>query len=151
MVGGSAYPNFQSLQSALGFCTCGCLSCLLNPEQNIHGGINATETVNKLLLNLFNDRLVAASVKKDGGLRYPALGASRTAEWSDIGVIEAQATGKELPDPSYNLDLPVRADNTKMRVHVRPSARPGAWSRVLRAIWTEPPSPEPRFRARMDF
>ncbi len=50
LISPAAYPTFQALESAVGFCLRGCVECVVAPEQNIHGILTAKETVNKLLL-----------------------------------------------------------------------------------------------------
>ena len=61
LISPTAYPTFQALESAVGFCLHGCVECVVAPEQNIHGILTAKETVNKLLLDAAYRTLVCES------------------------------------------------------------------------------------------
>ena len=73
LISPTAYPTYQALESAVGFCLHGCVECVVAPEQNIHGILTAKETVNKLLLDSAYRTLVCESGTPRGGITYPGL------------------------------------------------------------------------------
>lgn len=145
LVGTAAYPTYQALESAAGFCIDGCVSCLVAPEQNLHGVLTARESISKLLLDALYRDVVCGGTDAITDAIYPGTGAARTIEWSQLGVTVSSSLGRT---PSGLASFMVKLNGTQ-DVTVFPSTTPGAWDRVFRPDWGAAACPIPRVRARM--
>ena len=133
LISPTAYPTFQALESAVGFCLHGCVECVVAPEQNIHGILTAKETVNKLLLDSAYRTLVCESGTPRAGITYPGNGPGRTVPWPDLAMCVAAALGQTDDETPMTVELP-SAEGT-VRVIVVPQAVPAGWYRVFRTGW----------------
>ncbi|BBM87120.1 DEAD/DEAH box helicase [Candidatus Uabimicrobium amorphum] len=152
LVGSEFYPVYQSLESAMGFCISGCISCILSPEQNIHGSLNAQETVNKLVLDALYRYLICSSEEPETRLRYPGTEMAHTILWEDLGQVVASCMGQTLPNfPQIELDLPDMSCNGNQHLVIIPTSVPAGWERVFRRSWDATFLLKPWIRPHMDF
>lgn len=148
LVPSAQYPTFQALESAAGFCIDGCVSCVVAPEQNIHGILAAKETVSKLVLDALYRRLVVESPAPEAALRYPGIGVGRTVAWDELAGLLAGAMGQSLPGTtSFTVELDGSAG--PVSVTVIPATSLGPWDRVFRPSWDPAPPPADNVRPRM--
>jgi len=113
----------------MGLCIDGCVSCVVAPEQNLHGVLAAKETVSKLLLDAFYRRLVCDSTHPEAALRYPGTLPARTVHWSDLAGALATGMGRSLPGaPPLTIEL--RGSGGLMVVTVIPRPRSALGSGV---------------------
>lgn len=143
LLGTPAYRTFQALESALSVCTHGCVACLVTPETDIHGGLEAGERVNKLLLDAYYRQCVCGDTSAANRLLYPGDGEARTATWPDLATVVTGATGRELPGwgPAL-LNVPAGPESDEsvtLQVHAATVAQ--GWSRVFRTSWDPAPAP----------
>ncbi|WP_437896182.1 DEAD/DEAH box helicase [Sorangium sp. So ce124] len=148
LVGTSAYPTFQALESAVGFCVDGCVSCIVAPEQNLHGVLTARETVSKLLLDALYRECVCTSADPMTLFTYPGSGPARTVDWSELGVTVASALGR-TPTGLSSFAVTLNGSSGTSDVTVFPATTPGSWDRVFRPDWSPSAAPTPRVRPRM--
>lgn len=148
LVPSSSYPTFQALESAAGYCISGCVACLVAPEQNIHGQLNAKETVNKLLLDAMYRTVVCQSGTTTANLLYPGTGTSRTVAWSQLLLTVASATGQSLSTQGFDVNLEI-SGMPNVTVTIVPATFPGSWNRVFRLTWDPVQPPDNRVRPRM--
>ncbi|MBN8460102.1 MAG: DEAD/DEAH box helicase [Verrucomicrobia bacterium] len=149
IVGSPQLPVYQSLESALGFCFAGCVSCLLSPETNLHGSLNAKESVNKLILDAFY-RCVVSECGSVCDVCYPARGPARTVEWGKQMQVAATALGRDVSDFSAELILSA-GDGGKTVSLVTPSVTYGGDAIVFRTDWAPTHYPVAQVRVRMEF
>ena len=151
LIGGQEYPVFQSFESAMGFCTSGCISCLISPEINISGSLNAKETANSILLNAFYQQQVCGSGDELAELCYPGTGPARTTAWKEMALIRASAKGKEINIEPIELHLPVKGSDELQSLSVVPAMSQGICKRVFRTGWDPVEVPKERIRLRMYY
>jgi hypothetical protein len=151
LVGSPDYPVYQALESAVGFCFGGCVGCIISPETNLHGSLNAANTVNKPLLDAFYRR----SVCEGGGtlcdVCYPGDGPSRTVVWGRQSRTVAASLGAVAGGFTMELDLPTGNGAEETVSLVTPSVTEGGDALVMRTGLGPVGVPEPRVRVRMDF
>jgi hypothetical protein len=151
LVGSPDYPVYQALESAAGFCFGGCVGCIVSPETNLHGSLNAANTVNKPLLDAFYRR----SVCEGGGtlcdVCYPGNGPSRTVVWGRQSRAAAASLGAAAGEFTMELDLPTGNGAEETVSLVTPSVTEGGDALVMRTGLGPVGVPEPRVRVRMDF
>jgi hypothetical protein len=143
LVGTPELPTFQALESAAGYCLCGCVSCVVSPEQNLRGILTAREAVNKLLLDACYRRVTCEAAVDS----YPAQEASRTTAWDTLPTVVASAMGRPTGGPEFAVAVPTPG-GTQTLVVV-PTAVPAGWDRVFRTGWNPAPVPSTRVRPRM--
>jgi hypothetical protein len=142
------YPTFQAIESAMGLCIDGCVSCVVAPEQNLHGVLAAKESVSKLLLDAFYRRLVCESPHPEASLRYPGNLPARTVAWTDLAGSLAASMGRSIPGTAP-LTIELRGSAGPMVVTVIPATSLGPWDRVFRTSWSPAPPPGNAVRPRM--
>lgn len=143
LVGSPDLPTFQAVESAVGYCLCGCVSCVVSPEQNRRGVLSARETVNKLLLDACFRRLVSEPNPDS----YPATGPGRTVDWAALPATVASALGRPAPVPAFTVEVPVTGGHQTLAVS--PAAVPAGWERVFRTDWLPAGVPVGLVRPRM--
>ena len=148
LIGGAAYPTFQAIESAFGFCVDGCIACLVAPEQNIHGVLVAKESVSKVLLDALYREVVCGAADPLARITYPGSGPARTVDWSQLAATVASALGR-TPTGVSNFAVTLQGAHGASDVTVFPATTPGGWSPVFRPGWAAAPPPEPRVRPRM--
>lgn len=145
------FPVYQALESAAGFCLAGCIACLLAPEANLHGSLNAKESVNKTLLDAF----YRCAVCEGGGpvcdVCYPASGPARTCAWRDHTRVRASALGRDAGTFSVELVLPTVGGDDAVSLVTPCVTDAGDPTPVFRTGWDPGGVPEPRVRVRMEF
>lgn len=151
LVGSPDFPVFQALESAFGFCLSGCIGCLVAPETNLHGSLEARETVNKVLLDAFYRRLVCEANSTASTVCYPATGPSRTCGCQEWTLVLAAALAQDAAPISISLMLPTGDGSEQMVSLVSPLVTRGANPVVFRTSWNAGAVPEPQVRVRMDF
>jgi hypothetical protein len=146
LVPSPTYPTFQALESAMGFCLAGCISCVVAPELNIRGVLGAKASVNKLLLDALYRAVVCESGTPRANVLYPGPGPGRTEEWQKVATRVASGSG--VPDGTAAFDLELKPG---MTATVVPAAMPAGWERVVRPTWAPAVAPptSPRVRPRM--
>src|SRR5262249_31043845 len=101
------YPTFQALESAMGFCVDGCISCILAPEQNVYGILSARDTASKLLLDALYRVVVCEGSDAVSLLTYPGTGPGRTESFQNLAMRVAEAMGKSIPTVTpFQVELP---------------------------------------------
>ncbi|HEU4729015.1 MAG TPA: DEAD/DEAH box helicase [Kofleriaceae bacterium] len=146
--GGTAYPTFQALESAFGFCVDGCITCVVAPEQNLHGVLTAKESVSKLLLDALYREVVCGATDAVAQATYPGMGPSRTVDWTQLASTVASSLGRS-PTGVSSFVATLQGATGASDVTVFPATTPGAWSAVFRPTWDAAPTPQPRVRPRM--
>jgi hypothetical protein len=147
LVGSPEFPVYQALESAVGFCFSGCVACVLSPETDIHGILNAKERVNKLLLDAFYRRVVC---EVTGSPIYPANGPARTALWGEHLRVCASALGQDADEFTAELLLPTGRTSEKVVSVVSNSVTYSDEAIIFRVDWTPSSLPEARVRVRME-
>jgi hypothetical protein len=150
-VGNAQFPVFQALESAFGFCLSGCVGCLVAPETNLHGSLEAKETVNKVLLDAFYRRTVCEADTSASVVCYPANGPSRTCECTQWTSVLATALAQDASSLSVELMLPAGNDGEQVVSLISPLVTRGANPVVFRTSWEPLEVPVPRVRVRMDY
>jgi hypothetical protein len=148
LMGSSSYPTFQALESAFGFCVDGCIACLVAPEQNLHGVLNAKESVSKLLLDALYREVVCGATDPVTQLTYPGTGPARTVEWTQLAATVASGLGL-TPAGAESFVVTLHGSAGPSEVTVLPATTPGGWSPVFRSGWAATQTPEPIVRPRM--
>ena len=151
LVGSPQFPVYQALESAFGFCLAGCVGCLVSPETNLHGSLEARETVNKVLLDAFYRRTICEANTPTSAVCYPAVGPSRTCECTQWTSVLASALAQDASTQSIELMLPAGGSGEQMVSLVSPLVTRGANPTVFRTSWTRVGIPDPRVRVRMDY
>jgi hypothetical protein len=151
LVGSAQFPVFQALESAFGFCLSGCVGCLVAPETNLHGSLEARETVNKLLLDAFYRRTICEANTPAAEVCYPANGPSRTCECAQWTSVLATALAQDAGPLSIELMLPAGDAGEQVVSLVSPLVTRGANPVVFRTSWDRVKIPEARVRVRMDY
>jgi hypothetical protein len=151
LVGSAQFPVFQALESAFGFCLSGCVGCLVAPETNLHGSLEARETVNKVLLDAFYRRTICEANTSAAVVCYPANGPSRTCECAQWTAVLATALAQDASPLSIELMLPAGSAGEQVVSLVSPLVTRGANPVVFRTSWDPVGVPEPRVRVRMDY
>jgi hypothetical protein len=151
LVGSPQFPVYQALESAFGFCVLGCVGCLVAPETNLHGSLEARESVNKPLLDAFYRRTICEAKSAVANVCYPAEGPSRTCECSQWTTILASALAKDASPQTIELMLPAGNSGEQVVSLVSPLVTRGAVTAVFRTGWDSAGIPEPRVRVRMDY
>jgi hypothetical protein len=147
LVPSPAYPTFQALESAMGFCMDGCIACVVAPEQNIHGILSAKETVSKLLIDALYRVVVCENPDPVAALTYPGTGPGKTEMFSDLALRVSDAMGKSVIDVKpFQVELPTPGE--RVVVTVMRATGIGTWSRVFRPSWDAAPPPVERVRPR---
>lgn len=148
LFGSGAYPTFQALESAFGFCVDGCVACLVAPEQNLHGVLSAKESVSRLLLDSLYREVVCESPDSVARLTYPGTDPGRTVDWSQLAAVVATSLGR-TPGGVSSFTVTLQTPNGPSDVTVFPATTPGAWTPVMRPTWDAAPPPGQRVRPRM--
>lgn len=151
LVGSPDFPGFQALESAFGFCMSGCIGCLVAPETNLHGSLEARETVNKVLLDAFYRRTICEANSNASAVCYPGTGPSRTCACHEWTAVLATALAQDAAPISVSLMLPAGDGSEQMVSLVSPLVTRGANPVVFRTSWNAGTVPQPRVRVRMDF
>jgi hypothetical protein len=151
LVGGAAFPVYQALESALGFCLSGCIACVVSPEANLHGSLNARDSVNKLLLDAFYRCSVCESGEPYLDVCYPGRGAARTVAWGEHVRSAASALGRDAGTFRLELMLPTGDGAERTVSLVTPSVTYGGEAIVFRKAWDPTTTPQPTVRIRMEF
>jgi len=148
LMGGAAYPTFQALESAFGFCVDGCVACLVSPEQNVHGVLNARESVSKLLLDALCREVICGAPDPVAQATYPGQGSARTVDWSMLASTVASALGR-TPAGVAAFTVTLQGASGASDVAVFPATTPGGWSTVFRLDWSAPVVPTSTVRPKM--
>jgi hypothetical protein len=135
-----SYPTFQALESAFGYCWDGCISCVVEPEQNIHGVLAAKETVSKLLLDAIYRVVVCEAVDPVVGLIYPGQGPGRTVDFAELALCVASNMAQSPPG-TEPLPIVVGSGAKATVVTVIRATSLGGWVRVFRPTWNAAPVP----------
>lgn len=143
LVGSPDLPTFQAVESAVGYCLFGCVSCVVSPDQNLRGILTARETVNKLLLDACYRRLVC----EPDGATYPGGGLARTVGWAELPTVVASALGRPADSPGFTVQVP--SPGGSQALAVAQVAVPAGWERVFRTGWDPAGVPAGRVRPRM--
>ncbi|BDG08615.1 DEAD/DEAH box helicase family protein [Anaeromyxobacter paludicola] len=142
------YPNFQSLEAAMGFCVDGCVSCVVAPEQNLHGPLSAKDSVSKILLDALYRTQVCERGDEFTKLFYPGAQVARTELHNSLAIRVAENLGRSPSQfPPFTIDLKVGSKSVPLTV-VRATSV-GPWARVFRPTWDPAPAPTDRVRPRM--
>ncbi len=148
LVASPAYPTFQALESAVGFCADGCISCVVAPEQNLHGILTAKETVSKLLIDALYRVVICESADPVAVLTYPGTGPGKTELFAELARRVSDAMGKSITNVKpFQVEL--RTPGSPVVVTVMRATGIGSWSRVFRPSWEAAPPPDERVRPRM--
>jgi hypothetical protein len=126
----------------------GCISCLISPEQNVHGILNAKESVSKLLLDTLYREVVCETTDSITQATYPGTGPSRTIEWSQLATTVASSLA-QTPNGVDSFTVRLHGASGTSDVTVLPATNPGAWNPVFRPGWNAILYPEPIVRPRM--
>jgi hypothetical protein len=145
---GPAYPTYQAVESAFGFCVDGCIACLVSPEQNVHGLLSARESVSKLLLDSLCREVVCATLNPVARATYPGQGPARTVDWSLLASTVASALGR-TPTGVAGFSVTLQGAAGASDVAVFPATTPGGWSTVFRLGWAASAAPGPTVRPKM--
>lgn len=143
-----SYPTFQALESAFGYCWDGCISCVVDPKQNIHGVLAAKETVSKLLLDTVYRLIVCEATDPTAVLTYPGGGPGRTVNFADLALCVATNMA-QTPPGVEPLQVAVGTGAKSTVVTVIRATGLGGWVRVFRPTWDPAPPPDDRVRPRM--
>jgi hypothetical protein len=147
LVPSALYPTFQALESSMGFCFDGCISCVVAPEQNIRGILSAKDTVSKLLMDALYRVVVCESADPVAVLTYPGNGPGRTEPFGNLALRVAEAMGKSISTVKpFQVELPTGGPPTVITI-LRATGI-GSWSRVFRPNWDPAPPPTDRVRPR---
>jgi hypothetical protein len=130
LVPSPAYPTFQALESAAGFCVSGCVNCAVNPEMNLPGVLVARETVNKPLLDAFYRTLVCEAGTPVADYAYPLTNPGRAGTWQ-----EGEALITSAPPSDGFAQVDVQVDAT-MQIAVGTHPLRTDWQRVFRPDWS---------------
>ena len=142
------YPNFQSLESGMGFCVDGCVSCIVAPEQNIHGPLSAKDSVSKMLMDAFFRSEVCESDDEVCRIVYPGTGQGRTEGYAVVALRAAEALGRS-PSGYGTFKVELKYGDKATVITVMRATSLGPWSRVFRPTWGAAPVPSDRVRLRM--
>lgn len=148
LVSGTTFPTFQALESAFGCCIDGCVACVVEPEQNLHGVLTARETVSKLLLDALYRDVICSAADPITQATYPGTGPSRTVDWSQLATTVAANLGR-TPSGLAHFTVALSSNGNLSDVTVFPALTPGAWSLVMRPNGDPAPVPTERVRPRM--
>jgi hypothetical protein len=151
LIGTPQFPSFQALESAFGFCLCGCIGCLVSPETNLHGSLESKESVNKTLLDAFYRRTICEANTTTSNTCYPATGPSRTCACEEWTTVLASALAQDATQQTIQLMLPAGAGTEQIVSVVSPLVTRGANPSVFRTSWNPLGIPQARVRIRMDF
>jgi hypothetical protein len=151
LVGSSAFPVFQALESALGFCLDGCVACVISPESNLHGSLSARESVSKTLLDAFYRRVVVEAGTALSTACYPATGPSRTCAWGEQGRTAASALGRDAGFVTATLLVPPARGGEPVVLPVSASVTDAGEHVVFRLDWSPAVVPPRRVRVHMSF
>ena len=151
ILGTPEYPVYQSLESAIGFCSYGCVSCIVTPEKNITGSLNAKEVVNAILLNDFFRSQICEADDELTNLCYPGSGLARTIEWHKRSMLENENRGKEIPFDPIILNFPYPHSKDIQSLTIIPAMNVAEWKRVFRVDWEPVSEPKPIVRLRMMY
>jgi hypothetical protein len=148
LVPSALYPNFQSLESAMGFCVDGCVSCVVAPEQNVHGPLAAKDSVSKVLMDAFYRTEVCERDDEVCRVVYPGTGPGRTELNADLALRVAEGLGKS-PAQFEPFKVQLKFGQKSVAVTVVRATCLGPWSRVFRPSWEPAQVPSDRVRPRM--
>jgi hypothetical protein len=151
LVGSAEFPVFQALESACGYCLAGCVGCVVAPESNLHGSLNARETVNKALLDAYYRRVIVESGSSTARACYPASGPACTCSWGQHKRIAASGLARDAANIVVNLLLQPADGGDPTLLPISPTVTRDGESVVLRTGWDPVPQPVEQVRVHMSF
>ena len=150
LVGSGDFPAYQALESACGYCLAGCVGCVTAPESNLHGNLNARESVNKTLLDAFYRRVIVESGTSEAAVCYPAAGPAHTCAWTDQWQTAAAGLAQHAGGATHLL-VPKPGSSDVFAVSVSPAVTRESPAVVLRTGWTRVALPVELARVHMTF
>lgn len=151
LVGRAEFPVFQALESASGYCLAGCVGCVVAPESNLHGSLNARETVNKTLLDAFYRRVVVESGSGAGRACYPASGPACTCAWGEQKRVTASGLARDAGSFVVNLLLHAVGGGDATLLPISPAVTRDGEALVFRTAWEPSGPPSQSVRVHMSF